>query len=368
MKGVDKVIYTIDNTKDITMCHPTVFAANFLVDHLKDEPMWTMSSRDKRPIDAKVFLESNAIEDAYLDGPSPLVTLPELDADDRLQAVNRAYRLHAKDNRVIAIDVEPEATDAMKEMVLNFPSHYTELSMNGGVHLFIMVPEDLVDDHNRYMFDDLSVFKEPIPDGENRPAHFEVIFNDHYITFTKRMLTQKPCVNYATDPQAKAQLKAFLDNIVKIDAQKRADRELAKQYKVELFEHSMEPEQLERIETFTELIAFDTPKQQAGEKQASDYGGDNSRYEMSTASFIAAHVIKKHRMAKGTLSFSELASKLKEPDLIYAVYHIIKDILPYREKHDEYRDDLPWLMYTSKGAYEYIKAQNAKERQTKNNK
>lgn len=362
------MIYTIENTKDITMCHPTVFAANHLVDHLKDEPMWTMSSKDKRPIDAKVFLETDAIEDAYLEGPSPLVTLTQLDADNRLQAVNRAYRLHAKDNRVIAIDVEPEATDQMKEMVLNFPAHYTELSMNGGVHLFIMVPEDLVDDSNRYMFDELSVFKEPVPKGDTRPAHFEVIFNDHYITFTKRMLTQKPCVNYATDPQAKAQLKSFLDNIVALDVQRRKDRELAKQYKVEIFDNSMNPEQLERIEQFTSLTALDRPKQQASEKQASDYGGDHSRYEMSTATSIAAHVIKVHRMAKGTLSFSELASKLKEPDLIYAIYTIILDILPYREKHDEYRDDLPWLMYTSKGAYEYIKAQNAKEQQAKRNK
>lgn len=360
--------YTLDNTKDIVMCHPSVFANNPIVKRLTSDPQWTMSDNLKRPVDAEHLLATGDVINASLDGPSPLVTLDRIDADDRLAAVNRAYRLHARDNRVIAIDVEPEASDAMKESVLNFPSHYTELSKNGGVHLFILVPEDLVDDNNRYMFDDLSVFKEPVPKGESRPAHFEVMFNDHYITFTKRMLVDKPAANFVQDLDAKAKLKAFLDQMVELDKERKKNREIAKQYKVEMYDKSIDDDTMQAIQTFIELRGFDRPKMQAGEKTADDYGGDKSLYESSTASSIASHVIRIHRMAKTTISFSDIAYKLKDSDLIYAVYLILKDIIPHRDKHDETRDDLPWLVYVAKNAYEYIKAQDAKERRDKYNK
>lgn len=354
--------YTLDSVKDIQMCHPTTFGANYLVQHLSTEPFWTVSDDNKRPVDAKQLLETGVVENASLDGESPLVPLTALDADSRLMAVNRAYRLHAKDNRVIAIDVEPEAPQSMKEMVLNFPAHYTELSRNGGVHLFIKVPDDLVTDDNRYMFDELSVFKEPIPKGENRPAHFEVMFNDHYITFTKRMLTDKPCVDYNKNPAAKGQLERFLTTLFKMDKQRRIDREIAKQYKVELFDKSITPEKQDLIEQFLELQALDDAKQKAGEKQPADYGNDMSRYESAVSASLAGSAIRIHNMAKRTISFADMADALKDTDLIYAVYLMIKDILPYRDKHEEFRDDLPWLMYVAKGAYEYTKAQDAQRK------
>lgn len=344
---------------DFNMVHPQTFIQNPLVNHIADEPYWTLSDDKKIPINARAFLESGEIFNARFDGESPLVTLHQLDERKELEAVNRTYRLRARENRIIMIDVEPEASDTMKKEALNMPAHYTELSMNGGVHLLIRVPDDLVTDDNRYMFDDLSVFKEPVPKDDERDAHYEVLFNDHFITFTKRMDTQKPCIDYNQDPQAKAQLKSFLDNIVALDKQRQKEREIAKQHRIELLEDTVNDEKLEIIDEFINLKAFDRAREQAGEKSIEGFNNDYSRYEMSVASGLANHTLRIKKLAKDTQSYRELASQLTEQDIAYAVYLLVQEALPHRDKHDEEREGLPWLLFTSKRAYEYVKAKNS---------
>lgn len=361
------------NPDPFPMVHPLTFIQNPLMQHLADDPHWTVSDDSKRPVNARVLLDTGDVRNARFDGESPLVTLNELDANPNLQAVNRAYRLRARENRVIAIDVEPEAPDAMKQDALNMGAHYTELSKNGGVHLLIRVPDDLITDDNRYMFDDLSVIKETVPKVENGPdkgkearsAYYEVLFNDHFVTFTKRMLTQKPCVDYATDPVAKQQLADFLHNIVQMDAKKKQERELAKQYRIGMVEDMLDDEKEEMLDEFLSLRPFENALQQAGEKDVSDFGGDYSRYEMSVANGLAYHTLRVQKLAKDTMSFKKIAETLTEQDMAYAVYLMLKDIVPYRDKHDEDRDGLPWLLFTAKRAYEYVASQNAKREQDK---
>lgn len=344
--------------QDYPMVHPITFRQNPLVAHLASDPHWTVSDDEKRPVNARILLESGAVVNAKPE-EDPMVTLDKLDADENLNAVNRAYRLRARENRVMMIDVEPDAPESMKQHVLGFPGHYTELSKNGGVHVMVLVPEDCINDDNRYMFDDLSVFKEPVPKGVERGAHYEVLFNDHYVTFTKKMLTEKPCVNYNEDANAKAALVKFLANIVELDKQKKEEREVAKQFRIQLMDEFLEDEKEELVEKFLTLKAFDKARLQADEKTLTDFGGDASRYEMSVANGLAYHVIQTHGLIKDTISFKDMAEKLSVQDLVYATYLMLKDAVPYREKHDEDRDSLPWLLFTSKRAYEYVKAQKA---------
>lgn len=346
------------------MVHPHTFAQNPFIAHLNEDPYWTVSDDNKRPVNARLLLDTGNVYNVKFDGEWPLVKLRELDANPNLQAVNRAYRLRARENRVIAIDVEPRAPEQMKQEALSFPAHYTELSKNGGVHLLILVPEDLVTDENRYMFDDLSVFKEPVPKPENgekqRDAYFEVLFNDHFVTFTKRMLTEKPCIDYNQNPQAKSMLAAFLDSIVQLDKQRKQERELAKQYRIGMMKNLIDDEKEAIIKQFISIKPFEKAREQAGNKEVSDFGGDASRYEMSVANGLAFHTIRTHQLAKDTISFREMAESLTEQDLAYAIYLLFQEAVPYREKHDETRDGLPWLLFTAKRAYEYVKAQNAK--------
>ncbi|MCC2248940.1 hypothetical protein JUJ52_03075 [Virgibacillus sp. AGTR] len=352
------------------MVHPLTFAQNPLIHHLSGDPYWTVSDDNKRPVNARILLDTGNVYNARFDGEWPLVTLDKLDADQNLQAVNRAYRLRARENRVIAIDVEPNAPESMKQEVLEFPSHFTELSKNGGVHLLILVPEDLINQENRYMFDELSVFKEPVPKPEDpkekpRDAYFEVLFNDHFVTFTKRMLTQKPCIDYNQNPEAKEKLAGFLNNIVQMDKQRKKEREVAKQYRIGMMKNLIDEDKEKTIESFISIKPFEEAKEQAKNKTVSDFGEDYSRYEMSVANGIAFHTIRVHKLAKDTQSFRKMARSLTEQDLAYAIYLLLKSVIPYREKHDETRDGLPWLLFTSKRAYEFVKAQNAKRKNGK---
>ncbi|WP_145142159.1 hypothetical protein [Paenibacillus sp. Y412MC10] len=346
------------------MVHPLVFSQNPLISKLSTDPNWTVSDDKKRPVNAKVLLETYELFNAKLDEHKewPLVTLPELDADKNLDCVNRAYRLRARENRVIAIDVEPIAPNWMKHQVLNFPAHYTELSKNGGVHALILVPEYLINDDNRYLFDDLSVFKEPVPKDKNgkdlRPAFFEVIFNDHYLTFTKRMLTEKPCPDYENNPAAQQFLLSFLTNILDMDQKKKAEREVVRQYRIDMIDRELDEKKQADIRSFLEMDIFDIARAKSTERKVQDFAGDASRYEMSVANGIAYYVIRNHEIALDTNSSRELAESLSEKDLAYAIYLMLKDTVPYREKHDEYRNDIPWLLFTSKRAYEFVKAQN----------
>ncbi|MGX1195821.1 hypothetical protein [Metabacillus sp. SLBN-84] len=355
------------------MVHPAIFSQNPLIQHLTQDPYWTVSDDHKRPVNARILLDTGSVYNVKFDGEWPLVTLQELDADLNLQAVNRAYRLRARENRVIAIDVEPDAPDAMKQDALAFPAHYTELSKNGGVHLLILVPEDLITQENRYMFEDLSVFKEPVPKPDDpsvkaRGAYFEVLFNDHFVTFTKRMLTNKLCIDYNQDSAAKEKLREFLDGIVKMDKQRKKERELAKQYRIGVMKSLVDEEKEKTIQSFLAIKPFEKAREQAASKSASDFGEDYSRYEMSVANGLAFHVIRLHDLAKDTISLRKMADSLIEQDLAYAIYLLLKEVAPHREKHDETRDGLPWLLFTSKRAYEYVKAQNAKRKKTGNTK
>lgn len=350
--------------QDYPMVHPLTFMQNPLVTHLASDPHWTVSNDQKRPINARILLESGNVVNARPED-NPLVTLDKLDASTELDAVNRAYRLRARENRVMVIDVEPHAPESMKQNILDFPSHYTELSKNGGVHVMILVPEDCINDDNRYMFDDLSVFKEPVPKEEGkqaRGAYYEVLFNDHYVTFTKKMLTQKPCVDYNQNHEAKAALTKFLATIVELDQQKKQEREIAKKYRIQLMEDFLEDDRQENVDKFLELKPFEKARTKAEEKDISDFGGDGSRYEMSVANGLAFHAISTHELIKDTMSFREMAEKLSAQDLVYAIFLLLKDAVPYREKHDEDRDGLPWLLFTSKRAYEFVQAQNAKRK------
>lgn len=346
---------------DYPIVHPNTFSKNPLIQLIAKDKNWTVSNNKKIPINARLFLNTDKIEPVKFNNGNPLVSLDELDANVNLQAVNRTYRLKARENRIIAIDVEPHSSQELKDYVLKFPAHLTELSTNGGVHLFIKVPEDLINDENRYMFDDLSVFKEPVPKEEQRQAYYEVIFNDHFITFTKRMDIDKECTNFISNEIARKQLIDFLEKIVELDRDKKESRELAKNYKIELAQNMIDNKSMERIDRFIALKALRSAIDQTSDKTIEDFGDDGSRYEMSVASTLSAHVIKIHKLSIKTEMLHELASSLSEQDLAYSVYRMIEDIVPYRDKHEEFRDGLPWLLYISKKSYEFIKSQTEKK-------
>ena len=338
-----------------TIVHPIVFKQNPLIHYLKNDKRWTISTDDKIPVDANHFLTHNFdIKPASTLEGDPFVTLDDLDAVKELDAVNRAYHLHARDNHIMMIDVEPSAPQEFIDFACDFPAHYTEWSKNGGVHLLIAVPDALITDENRYLFTDLTVLKEDVKD-KDREAGYEVIFNNHFITFTKYMFTEKRVADFIHNEQDKQKLARFLNQLVVMDKERKALREQLRKDREKLSAIDTSSERYQRIETFVNLEGFKKYKTELETLSAADYQHDVSRYEASIASKIGFKVLQLKKYALDSVSFRNIVLQLTEDDLMYATYVILKDIIPYRDKHNEDRENMPWLLYTARNGYIFAK-------------
>ena len=318
-----------------------------IIQKIATEKQWTISDKKKRPVDAVHLLATYEVRNArVLDDPYPLVSLHDINKDPNFDWTNRAYRLHAQNNRVIAVDVEPSASPEVKQFAKDFPSHFTEISKNGGVHLIIEVPEDLINDENRYLFE-TTVIK--TPDGT-----MELILNDHYITFTKKIVGDKPIADFINNQSDREKLASFLKNMVIIDADAKERRELAKEIAVEFNNDNIHHDLIESLLSSPFFVNIINRQK---EKSAESFNHDLSRYETSISTACAGQV---YRFAVKTLP-STIALKQKydimtENDWIYMVYKMVQFIVPEREKHYEYRENLPWLLYVTKGSWTYIRS------------
>ena len=181
------------------------FANNRLIDKIKDEPYWTVSDDKKRPLDANLLVLHPAkfALASFKNDNWPLIPLTELDNDDRLTYTNRAYRLHAEDNRVICIDMEKTASEELRESLKKFPVDYAEISLSGsGIHYLIEIPEDLIPDEAKYLFDDQVVVKSD--DGSWCQVWFA--------GFTGYMLSSALARNGMTVDEAVSVLDKYLDD------------------------------------------------------------------------------------------------------------------------------------------------------------
>ena len=81
-----------------------------------------------------------------------------------------------------------------------------------------------------------------------------------------------------------------------------------------------------------------------------DFHGDYSSYEFGYASKL--HYLLK-RLANDMIDadFKHYKIELNKEQSIMLVYMVLKQMLPAREKHNEMRNGLPWLLYTSQQVY-----------------
>ena len=353
-----------------------LFMENSLINKLKDDPHWTVSDTQKRPVDANALMRGELRLASFKDENWPLTTLNELNENPCIEKTNRAYRLHSEDNHVICIDMEQTASPALRRSLERFPTDYAEKSLSGkGAHYLIEIPDDIITDEMRMLFEDYVVVKHPT-------GQFEVFFNDHYTTLTGDLIphTQKQNTN-----EHNAKLIKMLSALCKIIEERKKKNKNATAYT---------PSQAVEDLTLYEKMLEDYAKGQIeargsfnmgsiSMKTLDDFYGDHSRYELYLATRIAQIVVEKHqsmnRLLKGgTKGLKEFDSntkraraylnKMKETEwigwddidlsddtsrehLAGIVYNIMTDkvmqkkhLLEPRKKHGEYRNGMPWLM------------------------
>lgn len=348
------------------------FSNNRLIDKIKNEPYWTVSDNRKRPLDAKKLVKGNLTLASFKNGNWPMLPLSELDKDERLTYTNRAYRLHAEDNHVICIDMEKTAPKEIRESLKHFPVDYAEISLSGnGMHYLIEVPEDLIPEEAKYLFDDMVVVKSD--DGS-----FEVFFNDHYVTLTKNILPPSEYTLKRTDeePEHRHKITKMLLALADIQKARQAASEATQTFipnaafkDLTVYEKDLQETIKKQLSPYNASSSF---------KTLSDFQMDHSRYELYLATSIASRTIKLHEKMQKLLSGDKKTMRknyvtpqyIKEykeeydgwdtfdikdentrQHLAGIVYNVLcsdeikeADLLQPRSKHKETRNGMPWLM------------------------
>lgn len=290
------------------------FYNNPFIQKIAKNEKWTVSDKDKRPIDMHALIYEEKIWGlAYNRGYNPMVDLDTL-CKTIPNAANNAYMLDALYDKFVILDVEPTCPDFIKQRLLRLPYIYGETSMSGkGLHMAFELPEDLLDKY--------PVAKNKLALKEDH-GYYEILLN-HMITFTRNVLPQ----------QTEKENISIFHNIFELLANKAKPSESAKSADAV---------------TVTDINADDIPyfdtlmpalQAQIYGKTPEDFYNDMSKYEFGITGFYYRMLMK--LLKKNKYKDHEYTDEEKAVIL----YHLTSAKLPYREKHDQIRNNMPWLLY-----------------------
>lgn len=298
------------------------FLNNKFIKTIKDNKSWSISDKNKRPISIK-GLKSGKIYGAKFSNPEDLGTVDEiLSIAKGKRLSNLAYYLNSALDKFLIIDIESICKEDIKNKLLTIPHIYAEYSRSGkGIHLVCEIPD-------KYKFN---------KDFHNSKAlkyekDFELLLN-HWVTFTGNQIKIDN-----KNPDHKL-LKDIIENLLHKDEKKRTvDENLSLFNKIE-----------DGILDNETQIIYNLPHRREIEKRLelhdymkslNDFSQDYSRYEFGMCGFYyyrLKNILKDYKDYEYT-----------DKDIIYFLYYILKQKLIHREKHNEIRDNIPWLAYVAK--------------------
>jgi ribosomal protein L20A (L18A) len=226
------------------------------------------------------------------------------------------YYLDAALDKFVILDVEPKCPDDIKAKLLELPAIYTETSMSGkGLHLVFPYPETIA---NKYPI----IATKPAMKEEH--GWYEILLQ-HYVTFTANQITNKPTNKNASFEKIFEKLAA---------KQKVSHRE------------DIEIEELKEVKTEKTPKILETlmyTSKNYYKKTLEDFAGDNSRFEFSYLGWLNVRL-------QNILNLAEIKieHEYSNSERAWFLYQTAKDFLPYRAKHDELRDGLPWLLFEAR--------------------
>lgn len=278
-----------------------------LIQELSHYKKWTVSTKDKIPVDMCVIRDYTQIKGAKYQDERSLVTLDEV-LDIIPCAANHAFFLDCVDCNYVVLDIEPKCPDEIKKQLLNLNYIYGEISMSGkGYHLVFPLPKSYRD---YPVLQTKKVLKE-------EHGFFEILLN-HYVTFTRRML-----------PDATG--KADFEDLFKSMAQ--VQKETIRNDSITFENANIEPDIPYRDELIAVLSRVTLKK---------PFDGDYSRYEFSYAKKIYCTL---QDIIKNIKPFKNIEYNATQK--AWLIYIALKNILEYRPKHDTLRNNVPWLLFVA---------------------
>ena len=305
-----KPIGTWTCPQDVYDYYPN-FYNNPFIQHISDQQRWTISDNTKKPIDMYALRYEQKLYGALYPDYRSLETLPTL-LELVPNAANHAYSLDALEDGYVVLDIEPKCPDDIKQKFLNMPYVYGEYSMSGkGLHLVFPLPA---------CFDDYPAAKIKTAMREEH-GYYEVLL-DHYVTFTRNTidLPANPTDNFEETFKSLCTTQTISNQI---------DFDLA----------ANEPQGLPYQEEIIGLLSRQTYR-----KTPDDFHGNMSSYEFGYGSFLyykLQNILKVQSIMKTGYTYTE-------SDQAWFIYTVLRDYLPPRAKHNEPRNNLPWLLYLAR--------------------
>ena len=285
------------------------FYDNPFIREISKNEKWTVSDKTKRPIDMHALIHEEKVWGlAFNRGYNPMVDLATL-CEIIPNAVNNAYFLDALTDNYVVLDIEPKCPDIIKQRLLNLPYLYGETSMSGeGYHLVFDLPRDILEHY---------------PDAAKKlvlketHGYYEILLN-HMVTFTRNVLPEQ---------ETAEDLSAFR-NIFELLASKEKAVEQADAVVVTDID-------TDKIPHFDALMP--TLKAQIYGRKPEDFYGDMSKYEFGITSFYNRKLCKLLEVYKD--------HDYTDEEKAVILYSLTSEKLPHREKHDQTRNNMPWLLY-----------------------
>lgn len=290
------------------------FYNNPFVKQIENIEKWTVSDKNKRPIDMHALIHEQKVWGMAFDrGYNPLVDLKTL-CETIPSATNNAYYLDALVDKFVVLDIEPKCPNHIKQKLLELPYLYGEVSMSGnGIHLVFSLPESILDKY---------------PDAKMKQAlkeehgYYEILLN-HMITFTRNALPPSQC---------KEDISIF-DNVFELLAMK-AKPSVSTDNAI-----SVTDIDTESIPHFDALMA--PLKSQKYNKTPDDFYNDMSKFEFGATGFY-------YRALKKLLKDNTYKDhEYTDAEKALIVYSATSANIPYRAKHEQSRNGMPWLLFVA---------------------
>lgn len=351
------------------------------IQQLASIPFWSVSANahqedagDKVPIHWQKYKKTHQF-DFYNLQPSgnpdrpynALTTLYEINQDPNFSQTNRTFRLNAKRTHMILIDIEPICNPKLThQLITELPFSYGEQSQHGGYHLLLdlsqfdnyqTILDTFADVLNRTQIKGPINPDLPFDDPENKPQ-FECILNDHFITFTRKLIPSPQL-----DPKiAKSNTLKFLSYLQSV---------LTPKYDEQTSDTpiNMLKDQLTNgAKLILKLFKQDQIDHIFSTLTLADCRNDDSVFEYRMAFKLEYHLFRFQKAPNiDHLSWSQylqLRDQITDQDIVLATANILQHNLPKRKAHQNQNghyhntnkwntihNGMPWLLYTAVSAY-----------------
>lgn len=284
---------------------------------------WTVSDKDKKPLDMFEWIYRKRLVGAATTDSNSLISLPKL-CEIIPNAVNNTFFMDSLIDNFVMLDIEKTCPDNIKAELLQLPYIYGETSLSGkGYHLVFPLPD---------CFYEYPAATKKLTMKEEH-GYYEILLN-HYVMFTRNMLP--PATGNGDFEKL---FRTLCSN------QKETHRE-------DVNIQTLEPEHGPDYDKIVNLLA-----RQEYKKTYEDFHNDVSKFEYGCMGYFHYKLVQILKV--NTIAIQEVYSKAEgkmvskkytysDNEKAWILYTVVKDKIPYRAKHDENRDGLPWLLYLAR--------------------